>query len=136
MLEEKKTILIHRIIWTTLMAIGILLPFVSRGENVVLVLVMCCVFADVFILTFLIGSFFLSYKLYEYNGNVIIVYAGFSHHYIKVNGVKTDEYISSIYFTPIRLSCTLEDGTNIQATISLTNRISLKINDRLYEPSK
>lgn len=49
-----------------------------------------------------------------------------------VNGVKTDEHNTIMSFTPIYLSCTLEDGTNLQATVSLTNRISLKINDLLY----
>lgn len=136
MLEEKKTIFICRIIWSVLMVIGLLVPIFAIDEEETFVLAVCCIFADIFILIFLISSFLYSCKLYEYNGNVIVVYAGHSHHYIKVNGVKMDEYITSISFTPIRLSCTLEDGTNISATVSLTNRISLKINDRLYRATE
>ena len=132
MLEEKKTIFICRIIWSVLMVIGLLVPIFAIDEEETFVLAVCCIFADIFILIFLISSFLYSCKVYEYNGNVIVVYAGYSHHYIKVNGEKTDEYISSIFFTPIRLSCTLEDGTHLAATVSLVNRISLKINDRLY----
>lgn len=114
------------------MVIGLLVPIFAIDEEETFVLAVCCIFADIFILIFLISSFLYSCKVYEYNGNVIVVYAGYSHHYIKVNGEKTDEYISSIFFTPIRLSCTLEDGTHLAATVSLANRISLKINDRLY----
>lgn len=136
MLEEKKKIFGRRIIWFILMVIGILIPIFTSEKEETFTLAMCCIFADIFILTFLISACLYSCKLYEYNGNVIVVYAGHSHHYIKVNGVKMDEYITSISFTPIRLSCTLEDGTNISATVSLTNRISLKINDRLYKATE
>lgn len=83
-------------------------------------------------LTFFIMAFLLSCKKYVYNDNEIVVYAGFYHHYITVNGVKTDEHNTIISYTPITLSCTLSEGTHVQATISLTNRIALKINDRLY----
>ena len=49
----------------------------------------------------------LSYKEYSYEEYKILVYAGFSKHYIKVNNEKTDEYISSINYAPIILSCSL-----------------------------
>lgn len=74
----------------------------------------------------------LSCKEYNYNGDQIIVYAGWFHHYIKFNGVKTDEQNTFTSFVPIFLSCTLIDGTLIEATITQFNRISLKINNLLY----
>lgn len=81
---------------------------------------------------FFVCAMLCSYKCYRFEDKVIAVYAGYYHHYITVNGVKTDEHNTIMSFTPIYLSCTLEDGTNLRATVSLTNRISLKINDLLY----
>ena len=83
---------------------------------------------------FLIYFLLFSCKEYRYNDNHIVVYAGFSNHYIKVNGEKMDEYIASISFGPVELSCTLKDDTTIKATISTSNRIALKINNVLYSP--
>lgn len=83
-------------------------------------------------LTMFIGSLLLSYKTYKFNGNTISIYAGYYNHYIKVNGEKFDEHKTLASFTPIILSCTLEDGNQLQATISTTNRIALKINDKLF----
>lgn len=86
-----------------------------------------------FTLIFFIASCLLSYKTYDYNGNEIVVYAGWYHHYIKVNGTILDEHNTITSFTPIRLSCVLEDQSFVEATISLTNRIALKINGNLYK---
>lgn len=79
---------------------------------------------------------FLSYKAYYFNELGIIIYAGWYHHYIKINNVKFDEHNTLITFTPILLSCTLDDGTQIEATITITKRISLKINNQLYNNGK
>ena len=87
---------------------------------------------DVIIFTFWICSWLLSCKVYNYNGKKILVYAGWFHHYIEVDGRYMDEHNTLMSFTPIELSCTLDDGTLLQARISLTNRISLKINNQLY----
>lgn len=81
---------------------------------------------------FFISSLLLSCKVYSYNDKEIIVYAGWFHHYIKVNNIKVDEHNTLVSLMPITLSCILEDGTDLKATISLANRISLKINNRLY----
>ena len=89
--------------------------------------------ADVFLFAFFICALLISCKRYEYNGNEIVVYAGMNAHYIKVNGEKTDQHSTMFYITPIYLSCTLDDGTNLKATISVTNRIALKINDKLVQ---
>ena len=73
------------------------------------------------------------YRKYEHNGQTIEIYAGYYNHYIKVNNEKYDEHKTLVTFSPIVLSCTLESGDKMQATISLTNRVSLKINDKLLQ---
>lgn len=89
-------------------------------------------FIPVTILLF-IQSLLLCYRKYEYNGQTIEIYAGYYNHYIKVNNEKYDEHKTLATFSPIMLSCTLDSGEKIQATISLTNRVSLKINDKLLQ---
>ena len=79
---------------------------------------------------------FLSYKEYDYEHVNIVVYAGWTNHYIKINGVKVDEHITMVSFVPITLSATIETGDIVTATISLSNRISVKINNRLIQPKK
>lgn len=109
---------------------------ISASSGLLLIIITFFIFADIFIFAFFIASLFLSYKIYDYNGAEIIVYAGWYHHYIKVSQVMLDEHNTIISFSPIILSTTLGNGTKIQATISLTNRISLKINDQLYPNRK
>lgn len=90
-------------------------------------------YIDLYIIVpFFIASLFLAWKQYDYNGNSIVVYAGWFHHYIKVNGEKFDEHNTLISYTAILLSCVLDDGTDVKATITRSNRISLKINNQLY----
>ena len=84
-----------------------------------------------FAIIFLIASLLLSYKEYDYNGKKLSVYAGWFHHTLRVNGEKCDEHSTLLYFTPIKLSTTLDDETKLEATITLTNRITLKANDKL-----
>lgn len=105
---------------------------VSVSNNNTTLIVYCSIMVNIITFAFFISSLFLSCKIYDYNGAEIIVYAGWYHHYIKVSQVKLDEHNTLISFSPIVLSTTLGNGTKIQATISLTNRISLKINDQLY----
>lgn len=83
-------------------------------------------------LTFLIGSWTCNYKEYRYNGYKIAVYAGYYHRYMAVNGKKTDEHNTLRSLYSVSLSCTLDDGTWLKATISASNRIALKIDDLLY----
>ncbi len=82
---------------------------------------------------FAFESLFLSYKRYVYNHNEIVVYADFYHHYIKVNGNLIYEHNTIISFTPICMYGIMEDGIKLNVVISLMNRISLKINDKLYK---
>lgn len=104
----------------------------TYSSDVIIILVPVFIYFDIVIFAFLISSLLLSYKNYQYAGNEIIVYAGWYHHYIKINGTKVDEHNTIMNFTAISLSTTLDDSTKLVATISLTNRIALKINDKLY----
>lgn len=134
-MREKGKIVAHRLIWLVLLVAAVVLTVLwARGALVLelwasYVLIMY----DVVSLAFFIGSLLLSYRAYEYEGNTIIVYVGWYHHYLKVNGEVADEHNTILTFTTIQLSCTLEDGTLVQAAVTLTNRISLKINNRLYK---
>lgn len=129
---EKGKILAHKLIWFVLLIITIVVSIVfwltlPNGLWYILVMML-----DAFVPLFFICALLLSCKIYRYNGMEIIVYAGWYHHYIKVSGVLVDTHNTILSYTPIVLSATLEDGTELQATISLTNRISLKINNKLY----
>lgn len=90
------------------------------------------IWIDIILFIIFIGSLLLSCKVYDYNGIEIIVYAGWYHHYIKINGEIADEHNTLISYTPIYLECSFGWGDEVDATISLTNRITLKINNRLY----
>ena len=138
---EKKKLLIRKLVWFALLivTVGISIKywkdwlFESTLSELWIWLIM---FLDIIVPLFLIGSLLLSCKVYDYDGKEVIVYAGWFHHYMKVSGVPLDEHNTIMYFTPIVLSTTLKDGTILQATISLTNRISLKINNQLYTKEK
>ena len=45
-----------------------------------------------FAILMLVLAFSCSYKKYEYNGNIISVYAGFYKHYLCINEEKIDEH--------------------------------------------
>lgn len=77
-----------------------------------------------------------SYKEYDYNGEQITVYAGYNKHYLCVNGQKCDEHNTFVFYTPLYLETTLENGEKLEVTISLTNRITTKINGKLIEAIK
>ena len=88
---------------------------------------------------FMFGYFLLALrnkcKEFTLNNTNIIVYACFSEHYVKVNGNKVvvDKWLS---LKPLELTFTLEDGTNAKVVYDILNRISLYINDNLYEETK
>ncbi|MDE6442494.1 MAG: hypothetical protein K2L12_07090 [Clostridia bacterium] len=105
---------------------------ISVSNDAEFIAIQLFIYADIFIFSFFIASLLLSYKTYKYNDFDIIIYAGWYHHYLKVNGTKMDEHNTLISFTAIPLSCTLDDGTELNATITKSNRISLKINNQLY----
>lgn len=70
---------------------------------------------------------------YSVGEHRILVYAGHSHFYIKVDGAKYDESVRFALFTPTVLRTTLNDGSVLEATITPTfKRIKFKVNDRLF----
>lgn len=77
-----------------------------------------------------IGSLFLSYKEYFYNGIKISVYAGFFHHTLRINGIKQDEH-SAFFFIIILLSTSLDEETLVEAKITSFNRIVVKVNGKM-----
>lgn len=82
------------------------------------------------VIMFLIAALLISYREYEYEGVIISVYAGWYHHTLRIDGELYDEHSTLITYSPIYLSTTIEDYT-IEARITLTNRISVKVNDKL-----
>lgn len=84
------------------------------------------------VLPIFISTILLSCKVYLYDDQKIMVYAGRYHNYIKVDGVKYDEFNTFSSRLVIYLSCTLDDGTYVDATITANNRITLKIDNKLY----
>ena len=135
-MKEEYRIVFHRLFWFILLVISIIV-FVSyygdknihNSQNFIILEIdaICLVFSFVFFG----ASLFLSYKEYNYFGKQLSVYAGWFHHTLRVNGEVCDEHNTITSWTPIKLSTTLYDGTKIDATITLTNRISLKANDKL-----
>jgi len=91
---------------------------------------------DIFLFIILLWTLSLSCKVYDLNEKELVVYAGFYHHYIKYDGTILDEHNTFQTYVPIYLSTTLDDGTYIEATISTLNRVSLKVNDKLYTKYK
>ena len=85
------------------------------------------------LLLMFIGALMLSCKVYQFDGHQIIVYAGFCHHYIKIDDEKYDEHNTILTFSPINMSCVVGEH-HLEATVTLTNRISLKIDGRLCDP--
>lgn len=109
---------------------------VSETKKDPYIMIRLFIIGDTIVFIFFIASLTYAYKEYEYNGNIILVYAGEYHHYIKVNGIKTDEHNTAVSYTAIPLSCTLDDDTDIKVTITMSNRITLKINNKLYTKTK
>ncbi len=140
MLLEKEKIRRARMIWLFALILGILIPTVITvivsifdfDYMVIFWIWWAFSFINIFLLAIYVNSWLLSCKEYEYEGNHIVVFAGFYRHYISVNGIKVDEHDTIVSFAPIYLSATLEDGADLDAVITTSNRISLKINNRLY----
>ena len=88
------------------------------------------IYGSPFVIAFLITAFLISYKEYNYDGNIISVYSGWYHHTLRINGELYDEHNTLFNYTPIILS-TIFGEDIIEAKISLTNRIAVKVNNKL-----
>lgn len=85
---------------------------------------------DIIALIFWIISFSVKYKKFTIENNEVEIYAGLSNHYIKINGELKDEYKSSMSFSPIKLSCLLNDK-KLEVAISTSNHIVVKLDDEM-----
>ena len=92
----------------------------------------CSCMWNVVAFAFWIASFTTKYKKLKIKNYEVEIYAGFINHYIKVNGEIKDEYKSSITFSPIKLSCIIENQ-KLEVTISTSNHIVAKYNDELLK---
>ena len=83
-------------------------------------------------LGFFILTFSIQYKRFDIDDNVIEVYAGFSKHYIKVNGEIKDEYVSDFSLTDIKMSYVL-NGHTITVTVTPSNYVIVKCDNELIK---
>lgn len=84
-----------------------------------------------------IRNFTCKCREYSVGEHRILVYAGHSHFYIKVDGIKYDEIVRFALFTTTELHTTLDDGSILDASITPTfKRIRFKVNNRLIEHTK
>lgn len=84
------------------------------------------------LLSLAIASLLLKCKIYEFEGKTIIVYAGWHNHQIFENDILMDECKTGFYLSAIIIGYTDDNGNDINARITTTNSITLKINNRLY----
>ena len=135
---EKKFIRRSRWIFLFSFLLNICFPFLVsffvKSEYSLVISLPITITAFPFTLGFFISSFQLRYKEYSYQGKLISVYAGWCNNYLKIDDEKFDEHTSSIFRKyPVVLSCITDSGEKIQATISTSNHISLKVNDKLIQ---
>ncbi len=140
MLYGKIKIAFYRLLSTFILFVGIISPIMLQNNASALpggvayfpVWVAAFIYTDAILFVVWVSSWFLSCKKYKYGDKNILIYAGWFHHCLKIDDKYMDEYNTFITFTPIDLSCVLNDGTPLQVRISLANRITLKINNQLY----
>ena len=137
-----------RIAWSVILLIHIILPLVLylvlrslQLQHEILIYTFIglgyfWIIGFVIILVFFFCSLSVSYKEYKVNEKLISVYAGFRHHILRVDGDLCDEYVSSFTYTPVKLSTTIDHGINIDVTISLSNRITVKAKGKLILPTE
>ena len=128
MIKEKKTLLFHRLFWLAAFIIctALLINGLQSLEwNVGLLLL-----PETLTGTALVYSLLLSCNQYQYNGQNIIVYSGWFHHYITVDGSLKDEHNTFIGDNPILLSVRLDSGEELEVLISTIHRITLKIDGK------
>ncbi len=108
-MKERIKIWAYRLIWTILLATVVLLTIFLKVEGKENIALKVCigVIVGLFVFAFWLDAFLVNYKTYCIGQIVILVYAGYFHHYIKVNGTIYDEHNTLVYLTPIVLSTTV-----------------------------
>ena len=90
----------------------------------------------IYVIPLVLSALFFSCKTYRIGKHMIVVYAGRTKHYIKIDGRKYDEKNALISFSAITLNATLDSGEKIDVYISsFTKRISLRVNGVLETPT-
>ena len=124
--------------WSCILIITIIIDIfffiftINSGYLWAIIVVYPLIVWDIIAFVYWVLSFNLKYKKVKINNNEIEIYAGFCNHYIKVNGEIKDEYKSGLSFTPIKLSCLLNDK-KLEVTISTSNYIVVKLDDELVK---
>ena len=134
MLKEKKFILVNLLVWFFASVFLIIFGYCYEPQDVYSIAPdTCIIFGFTFAICFIIMLFFgPKCKCYHYEKFNIVIYAGYRNHYLKINDEIYDEYVCSFVFSPIKLSASLENGTLLEATLSPSNTIKLKVNGKLY----
>ena len=135
MIKEKRKVLVHRIICLMcafVFAIISIVMFCKDYDYVNFSAGICFMF--IFLL-FLILAFVRNCKTYIHRGKKIIVYSGIYHHYLKVDDKIVDEENTYMYHTSIVLDYHHLDDGHIEAKISTSSSISVKINGILKYPT-
>lgn len=140
-MNEKKKILIYRLVWFAITIVWILSLILILAclpqRNETRIILSIALISTLFIpIVFFIISLLLSYKEYNVDGKLISVYSGFYRHTLRVNGELCDEHNTDFSFIPIELSTTYDNDLKIKATISLSNQITVKVNDKLIKPKQ
>lgn len=94
------------------------------------------IIVNVMLFALLVQSLTMSCKIYNYNGSEILVYAGFMHRYLKVNGVKVDERSTAFTYGTVNLNFMTPDGAAVLASITRMNRITLMVNNQILPEVK
>ncbi len=136
MLEEKKRILAIRFVWFCIFLLSTITPIALTFLGLFNIILLIVPFAWSIIFICFIGSLQLSCNEHEHGSYKIIVYAGASIHYIKVNDIIVDKCIGVFNYIPISLSCLLTDGTKLDVSLSSSNKCLLKINDIAVKNAK
>ncbi|MDE6356273.1 MAG: hypothetical protein K2L67_03420 [Clostridia bacterium] len=105
-------------------------------ESTYAMIVYILVVVDVILLALFIQTLTLSCKIYYHNGNEILVYAGFTRRYLKINGFMVEERSTAFTYGMINFYSTLSDGSSVWASITRMNRITLRVNNQVLTEVK
>lgn len=129
--KEKYSILLRQIIYLLLFVATTIAFILSIVNGVAVLAIFILPFGCMLTFFLFLYSLLLSYQIYHFNGQTIVVYAGHFTHYIKIDNVLLDEHKSFIKWFTIYLSGT-QNNNIFEAKITNLGKITLKINDKLY----
>lgn len=89
----------------------------------------------IYAFSFTFCAMLLNCKRFRIGEHYVVVYAGWTHHYLKIDGLKMDEKVELFSFTGITLTGSTAEGDQLEVYISRsTNHISLRRNGVLQQP--